>query len=207
MAKSINPLKTLLLFLLVSGHWCHAQKLSAREYIEKFKDDAIKEMYLHKVPASIVLAQAMFESSNGNSELAKNANNHFGIKCKREWSGASYSKNDETEQECFRKYENVLDSYSDHSMFLKSRPRYAFLFEIPLGDYKSWCVGLKEAGYATDPKYAKRLIEIIEKHKLYEFDVDLPLPKPTLEGGESSLADISIREVYKFNRIKFIIIL
>lgn len=198
---------TILLLVVICSGAAYSQKLSAKEYIDKFKDEAIKEMYLHRIPASIVLAQAMLESANGNSELAKNANNHFGIKCKKEWSGASYAKNDEAEQECFRKYENVLDSYSDHSLFLKSRPRYAFLFEIPLADYKSWCQGLKMAGYATDPKYAKGLIEIIEKHKLYEFDVNLPLPKPdNSESIESKLAEISLREVYKFNRIKFIII-
>src|SRR5688572_2332395 len=118
--------KILILLFAFSSRDLFPQKLSPKEYIEKFKDEAVKEMYLHKVPASIVLAQAMFESDNGNSELARNANNHFGIKCKKEWSGESYSKNDEEERECFRKYSSVLDSYSDHSLFLLSRPRYAF---------------------------------------------------------------------------------
>lgn len=190
--------------------WCFhtngiAQKLSAKDYIETFKEDAVKEMCLNKIPASIVLAQAMFESANGNSELAKNANNHFGIKCKKEWCGESYAKDDEEEQECFRKYNSVLESYTDHSMFLKTRPRYAFLFDIPVTDYKAWCIGLKEAGYATDPKYAKRLIEIIEKYKLHELDKHPPIEKPEFPGMEIGTPELDIREVYRFNRGKFII--
>jgi LysM repeat protein len=182
-----------------------SQKLSAKDYIETFKEDAVKEMYLNKIPASIVLAQAMFESANGNSELAKNANNHFGIKCKKEWCGASYAKDDEESMECFRKYNSVLESYTDHSNFLKTRPRYSFLFEIPVTDYKAWCHGLKEAGYATDPKYAKRLIDIIEKYKLYELDKHPPIEKPEFPGLASELPELDIREVYRFNRGKFII--
>ncbi|MBK7666929.1 MAG: glucosaminidase domain-containing protein [Sphingobacteriaceae bacterium] len=182
-----------------------SQKLTAKDYIESFKEDAVKEMCLNKIPASIVLAQAMFESANGNSELAKNANNHFGIKCKKEWCGESYAKDDEEENECFRKYISVLESYTDHSMFLKTRPRYSFLFDIPVTDYKSWCVGLKEAGYATDPKYAKRLIDIIEKYKLYELDKHPLIERPEFPGMEIAMPDLDIREVYRFNRGKFII--
>lgn len=198
---------TISLFILVwffhlSGS---SQKLSAKDYIENFKEDAVKEMCLNKIPASIVLAQAMFESANGNSELAKNANNHFGIKCKKEWCGESYAKDDEEENECFRKYISVLESYTDHSMFLKTRPRYAFLFDIPVTDYKSWCIGLKEAGYATDPKYAKRLIDIIEKYKLYELDKHPLIERPEFPGMEIAMPDLDIREVYRFNRGKFII--
>lgn len=193
------------LFLCACVTQAYSQKLSAKEYIEKYKDDAVKEMYLHKIPASIVLAQAMFESGNGNSELAKNANNHFGIKCKRDWCGSTYLKDDDEQKECFRSYNSVLESYTDHSLFLLSRPWYAFLFEIPQSDYKAWCYGLKEAGYATDPKYAKRLIDLIEKYKLYELDVNLPLPKPFLVSNEYKEPDLPIREVYRFNHIKFII--
>jgi len=182
-----------------------AQKLTAKDYIENFKEDAVKEMCLNKIPASIVLAQAMFESANGNSELAKNANNHFGIKCKKEWEGESYAKDDETENECFRKYNSVLESYTDHSLFLKTRPRYAFLFDIPVTDYKAWCFGLKEAGYATDPKYAKRLIDIIEKYKLHELDKHPLIEKPEFPGMEIAMPELDIREVYRFNRGKFII--
>lgn len=182
-----------------------AKPLSAREYIEHFKEDAIKEMYLNKIPASIVLAQAMFESDNGNSELARNAKNHFGIKCKLDWCGDSYSKDDEEKNECFRKYASVLASYTDHSVFLKTRPRYAFLFDIPLTDYKSWCHGLKEAGYATDPNYAKRLITIIEKYKLYEFDKHQLIDKPIFPGLEIKNPELDLRTVYQYNSGRFII--
>lgn len=198
---------TISLFILVWFFHVNgiSQKLTAKDYIENFKEDAVKEMCLNKIPASIVLAQAMFESANGNSELAKNANNHFGIKCKKEWCGESYAKDDEEEKECFRKYISVLESYTDHSMFLKTRPRYAFLFNIPVTDYKSWCVGLKEAGYATDPKYDKRLIDIIEKYKLFELDKHPLIERPEFPGMEIEMPDLDIREVYRFNRGKFII--
>ncbi len=183
----------------------YSQKNSPKDYIEKFKDDAVKEMYLHNVPASIILAQAMYESGNGNSDLARKANNHFGIKCKKEWGGESFLKDDDEAQECFRKYENVLDSYSDHSLFLISRPRYGFLFELPIVDYKSWAYGLKDAGYATDPKYAKMLIEIIERYKLHDLDIHQNLPKTEFPGMQIKFPDIALREVYRFNHVKFII--
>jgi len=181
-------------------------RLSAYDYINTFKEDAVKEMYLHKIPASIVLAQALFESDNGNSELARFAKNHFGIKCKLEWNGDSYTKDDEEKNECFRKYNSVLESYSDHSQFLKSRPRYAFLFDIPLTDYKSWCYGLKEAGYATDPNYAIRLINIIEKYKLYEFDQQKPIDKPDFPIVDLNTKEPDLKVVYQFNKGKFLII-
>ncbi len=178
----------------------------AKEYIKKFKDDAVKEMYLHHIPASIVLAQAIFESNSGRSELAINANNHFGIKCKKEWGGDSYLKDDEEQGECFRKYTNVIESYSDHSLFLMSRERYAFLFDISLADYKAWCFGLKEAGYATDPNYAYRLIAIIEKHNLFELDKHESIDKPEfVVKSEEKSPELAIREVYRFNHTKFII--
>lgn len=180
-------------------------RISAKEYIEIFKEDALKEMYLHKIPASIVLAQALFESDNGNSELARYANNHFGIKCKLDWAGESYSKDDEEKNECFRKYNSVLDSYSDHSEFLKSRPRYSFLFDIPVNDYKAWCNGLKEAGYATDPNYAIRLISIIEKYKLYELDNHNEMEKPEFPVVKNEFPEPDLKVVYRFNQGKFII--
>lgn len=180
-------------------------RLSAADYIEAFKEDALKEMYLHKIPASIVLAQALFESDNGNSELARQANNHFGIKCKIDWCGDSYSKNDEEENECFRKYTSVIESYSDHSRFLKTRPRYAFLFDIPLTDYKSWCYGLKEAGYATDPNYAARLIRIIEKYNLQDLDRHQFLEKPEFPEERLQQPEPDLKIVYQFNSGKFIL--
>jgi LysM repeat protein len=166
----------------------HAQpserKLSPHEYVEMHKDDAIKEMNMSGVPASITLAQGMLESDNGNSDLAVYANNHFGIKCHEDWTGPSYVKDDDTKDECFRKYRTVLESYNDHSQFLKSRTRYAPLFELKTNDYRGWAHGLKETGYATDPRYTERLLEIIEKNHLYEYDKELPMqsrhPQPNL---------------------------
>jgi LysM repeat protein len=202
-------LKPTFFLIVIFSFWgatvSRAQKLTAKDYIEKFKEDAIKEMYLHHIPASIVLAQAMFESANGNSELALFANNHFGIKCKKEWCGESYLKDDEEDKECFRKYDNVLASYSDHSLFLINRPRYAPLFELPINDYKAWCYGLKDAGYATDPKYARRLIDIIEKFKLYEYDRYQEVEKPEFPGTKHEIPSLVLREVYRFNHIKFVI--
>lgn len=126
-------------------------------------------MRKYGIPASIILAQGILESSNGNSDLARYANNHFGIKCTSEWHGKSYYKDDDKKDECFRKYPDADASYRDHSEFL-SRPRYATLFKLRQNDYKGWAYGLKKAGYATNPKYPELLIGLIEKHKLYKYD-------------------------------------
>ncbi|MDP1747797.1 MAG: glucosaminidase domain-containing protein [Bacteroidota bacterium] len=144
---------------------------AAQLYVQNFKEDAIKEMLLYNIPASIILAQGMLESGNGTSDLAVLANNHFGIKCHDEWEGPTFIKNDDTEDECFRKYPTVLDSYTDHSLFLKSRARYSQLFELNRTDYRAWAKGLKEAGYATDPDYTKRLLDLIETHELFKYDL------------------------------------
>lgn len=138
------------------------------EYIEKWKSVAINEMISHKIPASITIAQGILESGNGNSDLAVKANNHFGIKC-HTWTGAKYFKDDDKKDECFRKYASADQSYSDHSEFLK-KPRYASLFNLDIRDYKGWAKGLKDAGYATNPKYAQLLIDLIEQNKLHELD-------------------------------------
>lgn len=147
-----------------------ALKISTQAYIELYKDIAIYEMKHYGIPASIKLSQGILESSSGNSELAQNANNHFGIKCKSTWKGKTYHKDDDAKDECFRKYDKVLDSYEDHSQFLKQNQRYAFLFDIETTDYKAWAHGLKKAGYATNPKYAELLIKTIEDNQLYRFD-------------------------------------
>ncbi len=144
---------------------------AAQLYVQNFKEDAIKEMLLYNIPASIILAQGMLESGNGTSDLAILANNHFGIKCHDEWEGPTFIKSDDTEDECFRKYPTVLDSYTDHSLFLKSRARYSQLFELNRTDYKAWAKGLKEAGYATDPEYTIRLLDLIETHELFKYDL------------------------------------
>jgi hypothetical protein len=138
-------------------------------YIDRFKTIAIQEMNLYGIPASITLAQGLFESGNGNGDLAKIANNHFGIKCTSDWKGRSYYKDDDLQNDCFRVYDKPEDSYRDHSEFLK-RKRYAPLFELDKNDYKGWANGLKQAGYATNPKYPDLLIGVIEKYHLDQYD-------------------------------------
>lgn len=143
--------------------------LSGYDYIARYKDIAIEEMDKYGIPASIKLAQALLESGNGNSMLARNANNHFGIKCTSAWSGGKTYKDDDSKNDCFRVYRRVEDSFRDHSQFLL-RSRYAALFELDKDDYKGWARGLKSAGYATNPKYADLLISLIERYELYQYD-------------------------------------
>lgn len=157
--------------LLTCASVCaNAQNLTRQQYINKYKDIAIKQMHKHRIPASIILAQACLESGDGNSTLARKANNHFGIKCHNGWKGKGYKHDDDAKGECFRKYKDPVDSYTDHSYFLISGDRYNSLFDLPVTDYKAWAHGLKAAGYATNPKYAKLLIDIIEEYKLYKYD-------------------------------------
>lgn len=141
-----------------------------RLYIDSFKDVAKYNMKNHGIPASITLAQGVLESGAGKGRLSTIANNHFGIKCHTGWTGESVSHDDDAAQECFRKYQDPSESYRDHSLFLTSRSRYDGLFKLDKGDYKSWAKGLKAAGYATDPKYPDKLIGIIERYQLYEYD-------------------------------------
>lgn len=138
-------------------------------YIDTFKDIAIAEMNKFGIPASITLAQGILESGNGGSDLAKFANNHFGIKCTSDWKGKAYYKDDDKKDDCFRVYKDPHESYKDHSQFLK-RKRYATLFELDKNDYKNWAIGLKNAGYATNPKYPDLLINLIEKYQLFKYD-------------------------------------
>ena len=167
------------------------------KYINDHKDDAIRDMLKTGVPASITLAQACLESMDGCSALAREANNHFGIKCS-DWKGASYIQDDDEKDECFRKYNSTLESYDDHSLFLRTRPRYAFLFQLEPTDYKGWAKGLKKAGYATDPKYAERLIKIIEDNQLYLYDqyTEAPLLASTQPAPESQARPETPKKVY-----------
>ena len=139
------------------------------EYIEYFKDTAMREMIDYGIPASITLAQGILESGSGKGRLAVEANNHFGIKCHK-WDGDKIFHDDDKKNECFRKYKNPQTSFRDHSVFLTTRSRYEFLFDFKIDDYVSWSEGLKKAGYATDPNYPQKLINIIERYKLYEYD-------------------------------------
>ena len=139
-------------------------------YIKKFAPAAVKNMRFYKIPASITLAQGVLESGYGEGTLAKKANNHFGIKCHKGWKGKSIRHDDDEEDEFFRSYKNPLKSCRDHSLFLVDRDRYSGLFELKRKDYKGWAKGLKAAGYATDPKYAEKLISLIERFNLTRFD-------------------------------------
>ncbi len=144
-------------------------KMSQNDYINMWSNVAVEHMLTYRIPASITLAQGLLESGNGNSPLAIQANNHFGIKCS-DWTGEKIYFDDDAKGECFRKYPSATESYNDHSLFLTKKPRYASLFQFPVDDYKSWAKGLKKAGYATHPEYAEKLIDLIERLKLYEYD-------------------------------------
>lgn len=143
------------------------------KYIDDFKETAKNNMRQYGVPASITLAQGILESGVGTGTLSQKANNHFGIKCHKEWDGPSVLFDDDSEKECFRKYKDPAESYRDHSLFLTSRSRYDSLFELPQWDYKAWAKGLKNAGYATDPKYPDKLISLIERYDLHQYDVEV----------------------------------
>lgn len=149
----------------------NAQELSRQEYIDKYKSIAIQEMREHGIPASITMGQGILESQNGNSQLTRESNNHFGIKCHSDWSGKKTFHDDDEKNECFRKYSSAKQSFKDHSLFLKKK-RYEELFSYKITDYKSWAKGLKKAGYATNPEYANLLIKIIEDNQLYLLDAD-----------------------------------
>jgi LysM repeat protein len=159
----------LLITVIQIGLSTFAQQHTPENYIMQYKDIAIREAARSGVPASIILAQGILESGSGGSELALKSNNHFGIKCKSSWQGEKVYHDDDESQECFRKYGTVEGSYIDHSNFLLSNGRYAFLFNLEKTDYKGWAHGLKKAGYATNPQYAYKLINTIEKYNLNQF--------------------------------------
>jgi LysM repeat protein len=193
------------------------QKITPQEYIEKYKDYAVIEMHRAGVPASITLSQGLLESSNGNSRLATEAMNHFGIKCKSTWTGGVIYANDDAPDECFRAYKSVLESYRDHSNFLRDNWRYSELFDLRISDYKGWAKGLRKAGYATNPDYHNILINIIERYELYKYDsAPIPnsgdglvvyqnnIPAVYLTEGQTvkTLAesnDLKAHHIYKFN--------
>ena len=140
------------------------------QYIQRFAKYAVEEMEKYKIPASITLAQGLLETGGGQSRLAQQGNNHFGIKCKEDWTGKTMKHTDDAPNECFRVYDDPRQSYEDHSIFLATRKYYTKLFDLDMKDYRAWAHGLKKAGYATNPRYAYILIDKIEKYKLYEFD-------------------------------------
>ena len=166
----INKILTSLLLFFLMLCPSYATKTPQEAYISRYSALAVYEMYRSGVPASITLAQGMLESGNGLSELAVKGNNHFGIKCRNNWKGKKMYYDDDRRGECFRKYPSPEQSYRDHSDFLRYRDRYKFLFDYKITDYKAWARGLKKAGYATDPAYPSKLINLIEEYKLYEYD-------------------------------------
>ena len=180
--RKANLLFVLSFSVIVSAN---AQHMTRNDYIALHKDDAIHDMQKTGVPASITLAQALLESDDGNSPLATEANNHFGIKC-ADWTGETFLKDDDKKNDCFRKYNSVIESYDDHSNFLKTRPRYAACFKLDITDYRGWARELKKAGYATNPQYAERLIKIIEDNNLAVLDTGGELPAVTSEPVASS---------------------
>jgi flagellum-specific peptidoglycan hydrolase FlgJ/LysM repeat protein len=171
--NNANNMKKIILisgvFLAFQVQASNFRKITKQEYVDIWSRVAMENMVAHKIPASITLAQGILESGSGNSDLARLANNHFGIKC-HDWTGATMYKDDDAKNECFRKYNSAEQSFADHSDFLTKRQRYSSLFTLEITDYKAWAKGLKAAGYATNPKYPDLLIELIESLGLNEFD-------------------------------------
>lgn len=178
--------KIVIIFLLVVGFSFSmvAQNLTPEEYINQYKELAIIEMKRIGVPAAITLAQGLLESQNGNSDLVKASNNHFGIKCKSTWTAETVSHDDDEPGECFRKYPTAEESYRDHSDFLRGSSRYGFLFKLNPADYKGWAYGLRKAGYATNPRYPQILIKNIEKYNLEQYTDEAMDEKPVFENSK-----------------------
>jgi LysM repeat protein len=201
----------LLLSLVLSMNFAFAQKLTREQYIEKYKDIAIRQMKSYGIPASIILAQACLESNNGNSSLTISGKNHFGIKCAG-WQGRKVYHDDDKANECFRAYNTDEESFVDHSDFLRYRQRYAFLFDLKITDYKGWANGLKKAGYATASNYAEMLIKIIEDFQLYRFDDKNYKPTPVAASNTKNNEKIEIvkkpsEAMREYNIDNFVIVL
>lgn len=188
-------------------------------YIDTYSSIAMFEMQEYKIPASITLAQGILESGAGRGELTSKANNHFGIKCHKSWTGDRVYHDDDEKGECFRKYNDPKYSFRDHSLFLTERSRYRDLFSLRISDYKGWARGLKKAGYATDPKYPNKLISIIERYDLTRFDKEVlggnyePAPVEsematyTVESGDTlySIArrfELSVEQLKRYNKLR-----
>tara|TARA_B100001287_G_scaffold20008_1_gene14794 strand:- start:9973 stop:10848 length:876 start_codon:yes stop_codon:yes gene_type:complete len=189
--------KIVVINVLLTPVFLFSQNISREDYIKSYKKSAITQMEKYKIPASITLAQGILESNNGNSFIATEGKNHFGIKC-HDWKGEKVYADDDIKNECFRKYKNVSQSFEDHSLFLMKNQRYKFLFDLKITDYKSWSKGLKKAGYATNPRYSEILIRLIEDNKLYSLD--------KLKDSKSVNNKLLSRKIFMHpNRIKYII--
>lgn len=180
----MNRVLIILFFSFAGFHKASAQYMTQQEYVQKYKDIAIEEMKRMGVPAAITLAQGLLETENGNSDLLKQSNNHFGIKCKSTWTAETVSHDDDAPGECFRKYKTAEDSYRDHSNFLRGNDRYAFLFKLDPADYKAWAYGLRKAGYATNPRYPQILIKYIEDNNLEQYTDEALNDVPHFNGAQ-----------------------
>lgn len=169
-------------------------------YIEQYKDIAIEEMMAYRIPASITLAQGLLESGAGKSYLSRYGNNHFGIKSNG-WTGRTIRHDDDQKQEKFRAYDSVRESYEDHSKFLAYRERYSRLFKLNMTDYVGWAQGLKDCGYATNPKYAQRLISIIETYQLYKYDTMTPAKADKVVVEADNASHATKRASYQVHKI------
>jgi LysM repeat protein len=221
LSKNISKVLIFLLFLqLISNSGAFAQQqMSLEQYIETYKDIAMEEMRQYGIPASIKLAQGILESGFGNSDLAVIGNNHFGIKC-HGWEGRTFYKDDDARNECFRAYDDPFQSFRDHSVFLTTRERYYSLFDLDITDYRGWARGLRQAGYATNPRYPDLLIGVIERNSLYEYDRQVagtlasrnPSDVTSRPAGitrqqnttQPSRVSSSDREIHTNNRVKYV---
>jgi len=175
------------------------------DYINRYKDIAIEQMMRHRIPASITLAQGILESGAGKSMLTISSNNHFGIKCHNEWTGRRFYKDDDMKDDCFRVYDNARESFEDHSKFLL-RPRYKSLFSLKITDYKGWARGLKACGYATNPRYADKLIDLIELYNLSEYDYAKKFDKfIAIHAGANTSGHYANHRIYYRNKNYYLV--
>ncbi|MCX7953855.1 MAG: glucosaminidase domain-containing protein [Bacteroidales bacterium] len=207
--KNINIIIVVMLHILVS--YSQNRRQTRIEFIEKYKGLAIKVMRNTGIPASIVLAQSCLESDDGNSWLAKEANNFFGIKCGKSWKGETIYKDDDSPNECFRKYSTDEESFYDYANYLKTTPRYSELFTYSSKDYNSWAKGLKDKGYATNPQYTELLIKIINDFQLYQYDEEIDKSKIVEQTALTAAEEWAMRtkikhEVKINNEVKYIIV-
>jgi hypothetical protein len=192
-----------------------SKRITPAEYIKTYKDIAVEEMHRSGIPASITLAQGMLESENGNSSLATEGKNHFGIKC-HDWTGKKMYKDDDQKDDCFRKYNSVEESFKDHTEFLRTKGRYSFLFEYSSTDYKKWAHGLKKAGYATNPSYPQLLIKLIEDFELYKYDQEVVKDKSTTSkpkkhvrkapAEDNFTIKMPSHDIFVRNRIQYVVV-
>jgi LysM repeat protein len=195
-------MKKLVLFLCLSlALAAHAQKQKTEAYINTYKEIAIAEMMRTGVPASITLAQGILESQSGESDLVKGSNNHFGIKCKTEWTGEKIYHDDDAKGECFRVYPSADESFRDHSDFLKTRAHYAFLFKLDPTDYEGWAKGLKKAGYATNPAYPQKLMKLINDYQLQQYSL-MAIARLNEPAQRDEVTAVEVKEIKEVKEVE-----